>query len=35
MVMAEDAGVRRNRLLLLSSLVGRMSRLADFSALQV
>ncbi|MBF0480968.1 MAG: glycine--tRNA ligase subunit beta [Desulfovibrionaceae bacterium] len=35
MVMDDDPCVRRNRLLLLSSLVERMSRLADFSALQV
>jgi glycyl-tRNA synthetase beta chain len=35
MVMAEDPGLRRNRLLLLLSLVGRLYRLADFSALQV
>jgi glycyl-tRNA synthetase beta chain len=35
MVMIEVPSLRRNRLLLLSSLVGRLSRLADFSALQV
>lgn len=34
MVMAKEADLRRNRLNLLFALVSRMSRLADFSALQ-
>jgi glycyl-tRNA synthetase beta chain len=35
MVMAEDDALRRNRLHLLQSLVSRLSRVADFNALQV
>jgi len=35
MVMCEDADLRLNRLNLLKSLVDRLARLADFSALQV
>ncbi len=35
MVMAEDAGLRQNRLNILYSLVERLGRLADFGALQV
>lgn len=35
MVMCEDASLRTNRLNLLMSLVSRLSRLADFAALQV
>jgi glycyl-tRNA synthetase beta chain len=35
MVMCEDPAVRANRLNLLMSLVSRLSRLADFAALQV
>jgi glycyl-tRNA synthetase beta chain len=35
MVMCEDAALRTNRLNLLMSLVSRLSRLADFAALQV
>lgn len=35
MVMCDDAAVRTNRLNLLQSLVGRLSRLADFGALQM
>ena len=35
MVMCDDAAVRLNRLQLLMALVGRLGRLADFSALQV
>ncbi len=35
MVMCEDAALRTNRLNLLVSLVSRLSRLADFAALQV
>lgn len=35
MVMAEDENVRNNRLNLLQVLLSRMSRLADFSALQM
>ncbi len=35
MVMAEDAGLRQNRLNILYTLVQRLGRLADFSALQV
>jgi len=35
MVMAEDPGLRQNRLNLLHALVERLGRLADFSALQV
>jgi glycyl-tRNA synthetase beta chain len=35
MVMAEDPGLRQNRLNLLFTLVERLGRLADFSALQV
>ncbi|OIO03663.1 MAG: glycine--tRNA ligase subunit beta [Desulfovibrionaceae bacterium CG1_02_65_16] len=35
MVMAEDPGLRQNRLNLLHTLVERLGRLADFSALQV
>ncbi|MFW5836974.1 MAG: glycine--tRNA ligase subunit beta [Desulfovibrionaceae bacterium] len=35
MVMAEDGSLRRNRLNLLQSLVSRLSRVADFNALQV
>ncbi|MBU1041979.1 MAG: glycine--tRNA ligase subunit beta [Proteobacteria bacterium] len=35
MVMAEDAGLRQNRLNILYTLVERLGRLADFGALQV
>jgi glycyl-tRNA synthetase beta chain len=35
MVMSDDAGLRSNRLNMLYELVRRLSRLADFSALQV
>lgn len=35
MVMCDDEAVRLNRLNLLQALVGRLSRLADFSALQM
>jgi glycyl-tRNA synthetase beta chain len=35
MVMCEEADLRQNRLNLLKSLVDRLGRLADFSALQV
>ncbi|MDR1490968.1 MAG: glycine--tRNA ligase subunit beta [Desulfovibrio sp.] len=35
MVMCEDADLRRNRLNILKSLVNRLGRLADFSALQM
>jgi len=35
MVMAEDPGLRQNRLNMLFTLVERLGRLADFSALQV
>lgn len=35
MVMAEDAGLRQNRLNILFTLVQRLGRLADFGALQV
>jgi len=35
MVMAEDPGLRQNRLNMLFALVERLGRLADFSALQV
>lgn len=35
MVMSDDAALRTNRLNLLQALVGRLSRLADFGALQM
>ena len=35
MVMAEDENIRANRLNLLQVLLSRMSRLADFAALQM
>lgn len=35
MVMVDDAALRRNRLELLAAVLGRMGRLADFTALQL
>ncbi len=35
MVMAEDPALRRNRLNMLTALVNRLNRLADFNALQI